>query len=426
MAFFCTACNVPFTDEEARTGECPYCHGALMQKRVSPGRNATPSMAVTDAPLQKRPPAQTFGNQLDAVKRFLKQWVEKVLVSRLPRRPSLAYFLVALGWILYFPALAAMLVSGLVFIISLKGGEWELALWAALAIMGSSACIGTSVWCRTIGWRILAGRANVGLGDDVRPHILYLRPFQFDRSWAPQDPFKMPSTYEEHFARVLGRFGPFVAIGRPDEPLPELGASRLYVEHSLWQERVKELMEGAAAVLLTMGDSAGLKLELEHAVSIAGPDRLLLFVPFGSDPNPKAQLSARQSAYDRFRLWAQDVLPMGLPEQIGDSCFIYFARDWTPVLLPPPQVTFLFGFKHVPVEISNTVLRPLLRSLQQDRLFLRPMQVPMLARWALLVTVLTVLVSIFFLNIPVILGIPMLVLLTVGISLAIMAAQKKL
>jgi hypothetical protein len=428
MVLFCPTCNLPFTEDEVPQGKCLYCQGILVASKTSlrHNREDPPSPVSADVLQDKAAPARKSRNLLEPVKAYLHQWVEKVIVSRLPRSPALAYFLVALGWALYFPAVVAALVSGVGVVLLLRAREWEPALWVALVLVAASCCAAASVWCRSLGWRILAGRADAGFNRDARPHTLYLRPFQFDRSWAPQDPFRMPRTYEEHFARVLGKFGPFVAIGRPGEPLPELGAGRVYVEDDVWQQRVQELMENAAVVLLTVGDSGGLQWELEQAVALAGPERLLLFVPFGSSPDQRAQASARQSAYDAFRLWAQNVLPRGLPAQIGDSCFIYFAKDWTPLLLPPPEVTFLLGIKRVRVEVANQVLQPLLESLQQDRLFLRPMHVKPLVLGAVLGAVLILIILIVVFDFPVFLGIPLLLVLPLAIAFGLMAAQRKL
>jgi hypothetical protein len=43
-----------------------------------------------------------------------------------------------------------------------------------------------------------------------------------------------------------------VAVGKPQEHLPPLGAARLYVRSEDWQSKVKRLMRQAQAVVLVL------------------------------------------------------------------------------------------------------------------------------------------------------------------------------
>ena len=45
-------------------------------------------------------------------------------------------------------------------------------------------------------------------------------------------------TEEEQLAKVVAEIGSFIAIGRPGENLPTLGAIRLYTGDADWQESV--------------------------------------------------------------------------------------------------------------------------------------------------------------------------------------------
>src|SRR5262245_60707886 len=56
---------------------------------------------------------------------------------------------------------------------------------------------------------------------DDRPPVLYLRGFDDDKAAAHM---RGSHTEEEHLAAVLAVVGPVVAVGRPQEALPELGA----------------------------------------------------------------------------------------------------------------------------------------------------------------------------------------------------------
>lgn len=70
--------------------------------------------------------------------------------------------------------------------------------------------------------------------------------------------------FEEHLTRLLQTSGRVVAIGRPGERLPELGAVRTYWPDSEWQDQVRLTASRARAVVLVAGASDGLAWELSH------------------------------------------------------------------------------------------------------------------------------------------------------------------
>jgi len=108
-----------------------------------------------------------------------------------------------------------------------------------------------------------------------RPPVLYLRSFEDDQRGARM---KGSLTEEEHLAKVLSQIGPFLAIGRPGEGLPELGASRIYVGDADWQSTVQKLLETARLVIIRTGRTMGLGWEVEQAVRVLKPEQLVLLV----------------------------------------------------------------------------------------------------------------------------------------------------
>jgi hypothetical protein len=346
--------------------------------------------------------------------------------ARRPRRPILGVVLMALGWPLFILASIVMLFAGP--LMSKEAGTIGMVILLFVCLCWWAG--GGSV---ALGRRMRARRAEVVLSHDPRPPILYLRPFRFDGTLTHQNrPWKMESTYEEHLAHALGKFGPFVAIGQPGEAWPELGADRLYVDGDRWQQEVRGLMARAAAVVLTAGDSEGLRWELQEAVATVAPERLLIFLPLGPSPtgtgdDRQEADDNRQDAYDIFRRWARDVLPKRLPEQVGDAHFIYFTDDWTPRLLLPPEVPLLLGIRRLRVEIPNKTLQPLLECLHQDQLFLRPMR---LSGIVLLAVCIPIILIVFFLvlikGVSLFVALPVVTLLILGILVGIMAVLKKL
>jgi len=84
-------------------------------------------------------------------------------------------------------------------------------------------------------------------------------------------PWFSPSTsgrqavrYEELVAKLLTPIGPVIAIGRPGEFLPELGAARTYTTDDDWQSWVLTRHKECSMVLLQAGRSAGLLWEVER------------------------------------------------------------------------------------------------------------------------------------------------------------------
>lgn len=114
--------------------------------------------------------------------------------------------------------------------------------------------------------------AEPALDDGV---VLYLRAFDDDaRSSRLIDGL----TEEEHLTRMLGYISPVVAIGRPGEAMPHVGARRIYREATQWQPEVERLLKAARLVVLRTGASEGLRWEVERAVALADPLKLLVVI----------------------------------------------------------------------------------------------------------------------------------------------------
>jgi hypothetical protein len=114
-----------------------------------------------------------------------------------------------------------------------------------------------------------------------RRPILYLRSFQLDerisqRGWAERFLGAYPSeTAEQGLAKVLRRDGPVIAIGRPDETLPQLGAARFYVSHDRWQAKVADVAREAQLVVWATGVTEGLRWEISHLIEKIPPEKLI-------------------------------------------------------------------------------------------------------------------------------------------------------
>ena len=146
----------------------------------------------------------------------------------------------------------------------------------------------------------------------------------------------LTGTVEERLARIMRRFGPFLAIGKPSEELPETGAARMYVGDDDWQAAVGPAEWRDALAVLQAGETEGLRWELGRIGCNLKPEQALLFLPFGLWNNGRGE-----QHYRDFREWAEDCLPVTLPKRLNGSCFIYFTGTsqgrWRAHVLHPSE-----------------------------------------------------------------------------------------
>ena len=175
---------------------------------------------------------------------------------------------------------------------------------------------------------VLASRAA---SLDPRAPVLYLRSFADDEKVAEAhqvNGFIQLSTEEEQFAKVFRRIGPFVAIGRPREKLPTLGATRFYAGDDEWRTKVDDLLSTARLVILRLSPTEGLLWELKEVVSRVEPNRLLLFLP-------------NNYKYEPLKSLGEQWLPKPLPNLPGRRTaigtlrgIVRFRADWSSEFVP--------------------------------------------------------------------------------------------
>ena len=207
------------------------------------------------------------------------------------------------------------------------------------------------------------------IAHDTRPPVLYLRSFGDDSTagrvvggghllfsgWTLGF-----STEEEQLSSAFSAIGPFIAIGKPGEKLPELGAARTYVNDDQWQDVIAQEMARAALVVLRVGETEGLSWEVRTATQQVKPERLVLLI----SPNPKR--------YERFREMTQEYFPGGLPGCSGWTTktsfgslkgLIYFDADWTPRLVELAVPRFRRNVRKPLVPALKTALIPVFQQL---------------------------------------------------------------
>jgi hypothetical protein len=122
------------------------------------------------------------------------------------------------------------------------------------------------------------------LVSDQRPPILLLRAFTDDTLIVDQRvkvlvDMNAAIRLEEAMAASLSAYGPFVAIGAPDEPLPQLGAARAYLGKDEWQEAVQRWIGAARFIVMVVGVTEWLRWELKQIVARQRVGDLILVLP---------------------------------------------------------------------------------------------------------------------------------------------------
>jgi hypothetical protein len=163
-------------------------------------------------------------------------------------------------------------------------------VWAVMAVLVAYVLLFAimRLFRRSQQWDALS--AEEALRRDPRAPVLYLRAFTDDgqtavrgHQWQDRVFGKLAglltvTTPEQELAFILQRVGPVVAIGKPGERLPELGAARVYVPHDAWQQTVLEMLARSSMVLTRVGASPGVLWELDRVLSLASRSKVLILV----------------------------------------------------------------------------------------------------------------------------------------------------
>ena len=189
------------------------------------------------------------------------------------------------------------------------------------------------------GWKYDALSAEQLLAIDPRPPIVYLRSFEIDdriliatagfwgkaMSWLVYTTAVSP---EQELAMVLDRVGPVIAIGKPGEPVPELGAARLYVGDADWKAKVEEMLDRSRLVIIRAGTTPNLWWEIEQTMARV-PHRQILFVNLGAAADIEAFDRRFEERFGRPRMGDNAVEPplwlrLASPGRAVSGKIIYF------------------------------------------------------------------------------------------------------
>jgi hypothetical protein len=280
------------------------------------------------------------------------------MVMNAPRQSgSRAFILKALGIIFTFLTLAACFGA----IIAGKSGE-SYALIISIVVGGLSGLLSylaSSAYIR--GKKHLAPSVEEKLAQDTRPPVLYLRSFRdeaLDAAHGEQRISFLPSlvTQEEELVEALEKIGPTVAIGQPNEPLPEVGAARMYVEAAQWKDAVVDMMGKACLVVIRAGESEGLLWEEEQVLQRMQPQQIVFILP--DDAQSYRKLRSRLNPHLAIKLPAFEEWDEA--NRASLRAVLYFQPGWKPKMVDMAQMDVPFK------RAVRIALKPVIDQLNQS------------------------------------------------------------
>ncbi|MFY9263462.1 MAG: hypothetical protein GX483_04140 [Actinomycetaceae bacterium] len=172
-------------------------------------------------------------------------------------------------------------------VIQTQLGSWGIG--PSLALVGVAGLLIShlpAVWCARRARKV----HRVGFASSTDENtILFLRSFSDDdlkihtmlaANGLTSPPLPMTITrFEEMLTTFLNVSGNLVAIGRPGEPLPELGAARTYWPDEQWQDAVKLTANRARAIVIIAGETEGLAWEFERLRAWGVLGKVLVILP---------------------------------------------------------------------------------------------------------------------------------------------------
>ena len=123
-----------------------------------------------------------------------------------------------------------------------------------------------------------------------------------------------------------------IAIGKPGERFPELGAARFYVTNEQWQQKIADAAAAARYVVLTTGITEGLRWEIGHLVRNLPPEKLILWAHPQLLNLPRRE---REREWTLFRDSLGTLFRKPLPETLGTTHFFRFDASGEPIRIEP-------------------------------------------------------------------------------------------
>ncbi len=190
---------------------------------------------------------------------------------------------------------------------------------------------------------------NEVAGRNRQAPILFLRSFTDDFHWNYFYTLD-PSLHDEAcLSKVLNDYGLFIAIGKPGERLPNVGAYRKYVNDEDWEEVVKKTMSFSKAVVYKINSTDGLLRELQLGMELMPPEKLLFYIP-------EKILKSPRKFIEEFREKTLPIFPKPFPVDAQPNSFYTISQAGDFIKMPSGNICNR-------KELEKTILKPFLERL---------------------------------------------------------------
>lgn len=210
---------------------------------------------------------RSFAASLGAPARHRETDPEKVKQARKLRWRALGFFGAAAVWMLFIGPRLGETLGGI----------------AVALIFG--VALGSAQFSLMQAGKLLQPSATALLAQDKRRKILLLRSFKddeikcFKRFRTPIGEVVIARRFEQGIAGPLGAYGPVIAIGKPGEEMPQIGAARTYLSDADWQPTVVRWINEALALVMIAGDTEWIRWELDRILDLRRDRHLLILLP---------------------------------------------------------------------------------------------------------------------------------------------------
>ena len=111
--------------------------------------------------------------------------------------------------------------------------------------------------------------------------MVFLRSFEDDEKLDYQraDRAWFDFSLESRLADQYGSLGPFIAVGKPGDKMPHLGAARASLSDAEWQGTVKDWMERSVLIILMIGRTHWIDWELRRVIELGYTEKVMILFP---------------------------------------------------------------------------------------------------------------------------------------------------
>ena len=129
--------------------------------------------------------------------------------------------------------------------------------------------------------------------------------------------------FEEVFSRELERVGPLIAIAKPGEWRTPLGAMRSRFPDHTWQSKVIEWLEVASLVVVILGQTEGLRWEIEAIQRFGHMNKLLVIIP----PMPSDRQTTAWRLFSSLDWGNQPDSIVNLSYSVSDTLVVFWDQE---------------------------------------------------------------------------------------------------